>query len=555
VLSQKQTGLEWNVTGVLGKRTKFQQYETSQLAVSAMSALSINSSTKVPENLKLNDDTLLENPELSVSDIEKFKGNLNPLDQSILLAMCLNVKNTNPADGLTTEEMYPYVTRVLENPNNWMITTMGLLLRSRLEANRSRTVERSCLQLQTLVDQWKEQENDASPSQRMQHVFSLLVPSKWDMEKELGLRFVSIGVLRSALEIFERLQMWENVISCHQMLEQPKKAEGMILKLIEESPNSPKLWCLLGDVQSETTHYKKAWELSNQRYSRAMRSLGARYFHTQDWNLAIECYENALRINPLYENSWFVMGCAALHVENFEVASRAFSKVTLLDPGNSEAWNNLASVYIKMKKLNEAYRCLKEAIKVNYEAANIWENFLFVCVDIGEFGEAIRAMERVFTIRINHHDLKDTSIDEPVLEIIITAVNQNVPDANGQPSSMYAKKLHSLLELITSKFATHTLYLLCAVFFRGQQDYEVALEYYSKAYRHILNNPLISESMDVFNELVRTTLMLVDAYYEFRNETYIPRMGSDPTLVCPDWIYQSKMALKAVIGRTKVNST
>lgn len=99
---------------------------------------------------------------------------------------------------------------------------MGLVLKSRLESNKSRTVERSCLQLQTLVDQWKMQNDDASVSERMKFMHLLLVPSKWEMEKELGLRFISIGVIRSALEIFERLEMWDNVISCHQMLEQPK---------------------------------------------------------------------------------------------------------------------------------------------------------------------------------------------------------------------------------------------------------------------------------------------------------------------------------------------
>ena len=113
-----------------------------------------------------------------------------------------------------------------------MITTMGLVLKSRLESNKSRTVERSCLQLQTLVDQWKLQDNDASVPDRMKFIHALLVPSKWEMEKELGLRFVSLGVVRSALEIFERLDMWDNVISCHQMLEQPKKVGLFFTTLI-----------------------------------------------------------------------------------------------------------------------------------------------------------------------------------------------------------------------------------------------------------------------------------------------------------------------------------
>jgi tetratricopeptide (TPR) repeat protein len=202
--------------------------------------------------------------------------------------------------------------------------------------------------------------------------------------------------------------------------------------------------------------------------------------------------------------------------------------------------------------LTEAFRCLKEAIKVNYEAANIWENYLFVSVDVGEFGEAIRAMERIFTIRIEKQSLKESAVDEQVLEIIVTAVNQNVQDANGQPCSVYAKKLYNLLELITSKYASHTLFLICALFYKGQSDHVKSLDYYTKAYRHTLHNPEIMESATAFNELARTTLMLADAYYEFRNETHIPRMGSEPTLVCADWGYQAKMALKAVIGRTKV---
>jgi hypothetical protein len=32
-------------------------------------------------------------------------GPLHPIDQAILLALCLDVSNSNPADGLTNEEM------------------------------------------------------------------------------------------------------------------------------------------------------------------------------------------------------------------------------------------------------------------------------------------------------------------------------------------------------------------------------------------------------------------------------------------------------------------
>lgn len=539
----------------MGKKTKFQSKETSQLAIHAESSKAKQtaiSDAKNPQQLELNDDVILEKTNYTENDA-RLTGNLSPIDQSILLAFCLDVKNTNPNDGLTAEEMLPYVLRVLENPNNWMITTMALLLRSRLEAHKSRTVERSCLQLQTLVDQWNLKENDAPVEERLNHFFSLLIPPKWEMEKELGLRFVSIGVIRSALEIFERLRMWENVISCHQMLEQPKKADTVILELLEKFPGSPKYLCLLGDVRSETKYYEQAWEKSGNRYSRAMRSLGAHYFKTEEWQKSIECYDSALAINPMFENSWFILGCAALRIEDYPTAARAFSRVTQLEPENSEAWNNLASVYIKEKKLEEAFKCLKEAIRVNFEATNIWENYLFVAVDLKEISEAMRAIEKIFNARIEKHEWRDIALDEEILELIVTAVINDVPDSRGQACSIHANKLKKLLENICERYSSATVFRLCGEFHCAIGDWRGWIEYSTKAYRHLLNQPTILESSVVFKALVDSTLRLVEVYHKCKSLKQETRMGGQETPVCPDWIYQSKMCLKAVIGRTKVN--
>ena len=61
-----------------------------------------------------------------------------------------------------------------------MIYTMALLLRSRLESNRSRTVERSVLQLQALVDQFPLEESPVS--ERLLYFFCIDIPAKWEME-------------------------------------------------------------------------------------------------------------------------------------------------------------------------------------------------------------------------------------------------------------------------------------------------------------------------------------------------------------------------------------
>ena len=93
--AQAASGLKWDVTGIMGKRTKFQQFETSQLAIMASSSLTVHDKDKgenmEPKMLELNDETLLEKIEYNsngddVSQNERLTGNLNPIDQSILLA-------------------------------------------------------------------------------------------------------------------------------------------------------------------------------------------------------------------------------------------------------------------------------------------------------------------------------------------------------------------------------------------------------------------------------------------------------------------------------------
>jgi tetratricopeptide (TPR) repeat protein len=336
-----------------------------------------------PDNFPLNDDTLLEQTEFTSS---KPAGSgsrlghidpsaqppLHPLDQCIFLSLCLNVRNTSPSHGLTTEQMTPYVSRVISHPRNWSVHTMALLLRSRLESSRTRTVERSTLQLQALIDQMPT--SDSTTSERLLYFHSIPMPSRWEMEKELAQRFLSLGVVKSALEIFERLEMWEDVIKCYGALDKPEK--GIVIvrdllegrkteaaavishgksntghrKVIEDTAREAKLWCLLGDLEPENAadHYERAWTVSKETSGRAMRSLGGYYFARGKFPEAIVSLKLAVKINPLLTRSWFILGCACMRVEDWEWAKNAFSRCVSIDEEDGESWNNLASMYLRM---------------------------------------------------------------------------------------------------------------------------------------------------------------------------------------------------------------
>lgn len=306
VAAARETGFEFTLTGRLGKRTKFQQDEISQLVVLARSAprkadekrsppyaalddrftpeaqQGDTTSTAKPLNLNLNDDTLLEaisfskEPKLSTQDDVDIPESLSvldpanqpllqPLDSIILLATASSITNNSPQDGLTREETLPYATRVLQDKGtNWQIYSQALLVRSRIEGYRSRTVERGVLQLQAVVDQViaettpvessaqvsdaaqegtapvttflpKPKTSESAPaSERLLHIHQLASPTRWKLEAELADRWVSLGGLRTALEIYERLEMWAEVALCWAASDREDEARKIIRRQLYE---------------------------------------------------------------------------------------------------------------------------------------------------------------------------------------------------------------------------------------------------------------------------------------------------------------------------------
>ncbi|KAH9939307.1 TPR-like protein [Epithele typhae] len=543
VRAARATRLEYELTGAPGRRTKFQDRDITQLVLLAESRARggeaatdpvTENGTRggdedtepgsgdaaplptgvgspgpaIPETLPLNDDTLLEQTAFTSSAADAGKapadgapassstsptgrlahidpGNqpaLHPLDQAILLALCLNVKNTSPAHGLTAEQMMPYVARTLAHPRNWAVHTLALLLRARLQASRTRTVERSVLQLQALVDQLPTA--DAPPPERLRYAHALVLPPRWEMERELAERYLSLGVVRSALAVFERLELWADAVRCHAALEQPAQGVALVRDLltgakteadavlsgarasnasparqrVRDAAREAKLWCLLGDLEPARAaeHYTTAWAASGATSARAMRSLGGLHFARGEYGEAIGCLERAVALAPLQARAWFVLGCAALRVEDWARARGAFARCVRLDDEDGESWNNLASVYMRMGEAGEevaadddddvedaeeagardrrvplanrlrAFRALREGLRASYDSWRMWANYTVVAADVGELGEACRALARVVEARADRDGAG--AVDADVLDRLVDAAVRELQD-------------------------------------------------------------------------------------------------------------------------------
>ncbi|CAD6577007.1 MAG: hypothetical protein ASARMPREDX12_008079 [Alectoria sarmentosa] len=561
----RERSFHFTLTGRLGKRTKYQEKELSQLVVLAKSAdedeeaaqFERNPSTDtvvtgsmpsqlteaIPRKLNLDDDTLLESiaftqaaasaPKTQQDDRLHFSlealdpGNqplLRPLDAIILLATASSITNTSPTDGLTREETLPYAERVISGgSSNWQVYTQALLVRSRIEGYRSRTIERGVLQLQAVVDQviaetspfdaskngaasatatstaflpQPKSSESASASERLRYIHQLASPPRWKLESELADRWVSLGGLRTALEIYERLQMWAEVALCWAANEREDKARKIIRrqlynsvittstnKLLEDDEDNdvgdyrierdplpadaPRLFCILGDLEKSPAAYERAWEISNQRYARAQRSLGKYYSINGELDQAGTAYARSLNVNPQNHAIWFALGCIRLQQEDWAGAVDAFGRALQVEDTDAESWSNLAVALLKLppdispgdpntydfkpekphsdveeiltdgdngsnlpvtdpqKHVREAFVALKRAAALKRESFRIWQNLLSVSIQLSPppYTEIIIAQSRLIELLGNLEGERcvDVEIVEALVAQLITA--------------------------------------------------------------------------------------------------------------------------------------
>ncbi|KAK2614952.1 hypothetical protein N8I77_001740 [Diaporthe amygdali] len=482
-------GFVYALSGALGKRTRYQDKSTSQLVVLAKSVVegAKEGGGQAPEALALNDDTLLEHIEFSKDGTEGKHGEqnipaaastlppqlrdisadqqpeLSTLDQIILLTEATLKDAFSPADELTSEEILPFAVRVLNDKStNWQVYTQALLVRSRIEIHRSRTVERGVLQMQAVIDQVlvdtaekaissaemeatastentdipaisvsaaeeepKTRQNtetaapvddkpksffpvdksteSASADKRLQYIHLLSSPPRWHLESELAYAWTGVGSLVSALEIFKRLKLWAEVALClassasldnedgsgrggggeekaraiirWRLFHRKDRVSTAAEEEIDENtdistlqaaefngpernppqPNAPRLFCILGDMESESAvaHYERAWEISKNRYARAQKSLGEHYLALKDWHKAREAYNLAVSVNRIAPELWNRLGDINLRLGLFGDAAEAFTRAigSSNDTSGGEdarTWSNLGSALYSM---------------------------------------------------------------------------------------------------------------------------------------------------------------------------------------------------------------
>ncbi|XP_062549975.1 tetratricopeptide repeat protein 27 isoform X2 [Armigeres subalbatus] len=446
---QNVAGVDITIEGVLGVRTKFQQNPIPQLTLKAKGLETIDlADSKVthghislPTMLKLDDDVRLEKIKFT-NEQENVDAQLPSLVQEIVLSKILFLKYSQPKDKLADEELKPYLTALLyQDYGPWSTRLVALFLNIQMEASHKRTVDRSLKQCEELVHLLDS--SSVPVVHRLSYAFcSSLIP-RWQIKAKLGDLMVSLGMIKSALDLYLELHHWEDVISCYNHLELRHKAAEIIQQEIDKKPTVT-LYCLLGDATDDIQCYQKAWDLSGENSAKAQRHWGNYYFARKQYQDAIPHLKKSIEINCLQETTLLRLGYAALQLEQWEDAAKAYRLYTTLESHGFESWNNLSMAYIKLGDKRRAHKVLQEALKCNFNNWKVWDNFLAVSIDTKNYEDALNAYERLI-------ELKEKFFDQEVLEILTKVISEGAPDANGNSSNRLTKKILKLLGHASAK--------------------------------------------------------------------------------------------------------
>jgi tetratricopeptide (TPR) repeat protein len=141
------------------------------------------------------------------------------------------------------------------------------------------------------------------------------------MIKELGQMYCKLGIYVSAYELYNEIEMYEDAVVCLCSAGRETQATALCDKILSGKKgstlkiNQANILCCLGDIKRDPELYMRAWEDSEHRCSRAMRTLGSYWFMKEEYQKSVECFNLAFNINKLYPKHWFTCGCAYMRLE------------------------------------------------------------------------------------------------------------------------------------------------------------------------------------------------------------------------------------------------
>lgn len=567
--AEQARGFVWALTGVLGKRTKYQQEDATQLVCLARSSEENEAAdNSMPNVLELKSDLFLEQPRFSVKQLENLPFQLQGLDPNeqpaladfdtaiLLLWAELKIQSSPLHDDAASEQVHAIVGRVLRSPKNtvnWSLYGRALWMRSMLEASSPHTMERGTLQMQSIVDEAGYLRTDDSDSdtptttERLKYFNELVPMPKWAMDTDLAQRYMALGAVKSAIEIYERLNLYADAAMCYAATGKVSKGLELLDYYLAENPNDARAWSIKGDITQDPQYWQKAWDVG--KYAKAKRTMGKYYYSppsgredTRDLELAAECLNQSVSVNSLNFDSWFLLGCIQLERKQYREAATAFTYCVKLDNEDSKSWSNLAAAQLQLDNPENALNALEQAIRVDRNSDpnwKVWSNYITVAARLQEWHKVVEGLKFLLSA---HATKQDRVIHPGILLDTVAAFTQTEFTDDPDQEAFVELFTKTLPNVITND---PSLWKLVAQVDEWRQRPWDALADYERAYRVAAGAPDLDVNAGAWKSYAGWAEQMAGAYEKYGDQP--GRM--DGSKVCADWRFKARSVIRGALSK------
>jgi tetratricopeptide (TPR) repeat protein len=219
--------------------------------------------------------------------------------------------------------------------------------------------------------------------------------------------------------------------------------------------------------------YKKLVE-AYPNDERAHNLLGNHYFTQQEWELAIEEYLKATRINPDFSQPYNQLGYAYRFLENYPEAERAFKKYVELIPDDPNPYDSYAELLMKMGRFDESIEYYQKALKVD---PHFVPSHIGIATDLnfeGKHKQAREQLQKLYDMARNDGERRAA-----LFAMTVSYVDEgNTDSALEQQNRQYAlaEKINDAAAMAGDLATTGNILLEAGRLDKAQEKFEKAVE-------------------------------------------------------------------------------